>query len=141
MAWRRALVGCVLLAAACGPPEPPRQPPVPTALPPTATAVPKQPEDSANAFFTAWQQGQHSAMYDLLSAEAQAATPRDLFLRRYSNIHDGVGELKLTVVAAGAATGADAASPPAGADATHSQVPFQVTHTLAVFGDVSDTNT
>ena len=29
----------------------------------------------------------------------QAATPRDVFVRRYTNIHDGIGELKLTVQA------------------------------------------
>ena len=34
-------------------------------------------------------------MYDLLSADAQAGTPRDVFVRRYANIHDGIGELKL----------------------------------------------
>jgi penicillin-binding protein 2 len=132
MAWRHALVGCMLLATACGLPEPPQQTSVPTVPAPTATPVPQRPEDTATAFFTAWQQGQYSAMYDLLSAEAQAATSRDLFLRRYTNIHDGIGEIKLTIVPTNAATGADAGS---------AQVPFQATHTLAVFGDVTDTNT
>src|SRR5258708_38424331 len=74
MAWRHALVGCLLLVAACGLPEPPKPAAVPTVPAPTATAVPKRPEDAANAFFAAWQQSQFSAMYDLLSADAQAAT-------------------------------------------------------------------
>ncbi len=132
MAWRHALVGCVLLVAACGLPEPIQQPAVPTVPAPTATAVPKRPEDAAAAFFSAWQQSQFSAMYDLLSAEAQAATPRDVFLRRYSNIRDGIGEIKLTVAVSGPAVQKDAAS---------NQVPFNVTHTLAIFGDVTEANT
>ena len=89
--------------------------------------MPKRPEDAANAFFTAWQQGQYSAMYDLISAEAQAATPRDVFVRRYTNIHDGTSELKLTVQASG---------PPNDSG----QVPFQVTRSLAIFGDVTEAN-
>src|SRR5437660_6617757 len=97
MAWRHALVGCLLLVAACGVPELPGQAPTATVAAPTATAVPKRPEDAADAFFSAWQQGQYSAMYDLLSAEAQAATAKDVFLRRYANIHDGDGETKLTI--------------------------------------------
>src|SRR5260370_29816766 len=101
MAWRHALLGCMLVVAACGSPESPNQARTPTVPAPTATAVPKRPEDAANAFFSAWQQGQYSAMYDLLSAEAQATTAKDLFLRRYANIHDGVGEIKLTVAVSG----------------------------------------
>jgi penicillin-binding protein 2 len=83
-------------------------------------------------FFTAWQEGQYAAMYDLLSSDAQAATPREVFLRRYANIHDGIAETKLAIAPSG---------PTAGPDATSSQVPFQVTHTLAIFGDITDTNT
>jgi penicillin-binding protein 3 len=87
MVWRHALMIWVVLLAGCGlgEPPPPAQPPAPAA---TATPVPKRPEDAASAFFTAWQQGQYAAMYDLLSADAQAATPRDVFVRRYTNIHD-----------------------------------------------------
>src|SRR5258707_15774284 len=102
MAWRHALLGCLLLSTACGLPEaihPPTVTNTPVQAAPTATAVPKRPEDAANAFFTAWEQGQYAAMYDLLSSEARAATAKDVFLRRYSNIHDGVGETKLTVAA------------------------------------------
>ena len=67
-------------------------------------------------------------MYDLLSAGAQASTPRDLFVRRYTNIHDGIGETRLTAQPSGPATATDA---------SNSQVPFQVTHSLTVFGDVT----
>ena len=125
---RYVLLTLVLLIAACSGPEPPAPPLPPTAAPPTATPVPKRPEDAANAFFNAWQQGQYSAMYDLLSVDAQSSTPRDVFVRRYTNIHSGIGELKLTVQASGAATDAG-------------QAPFKVTRTLAVFGDISETNT
>jgi penicillin-binding protein 2 len=127
MAWRHALVGCVLLLAGCGLPEPP--PATPSPVPPTATPVPKRPADTANAFFAAWQQGQYSAMYDLLSSAAQASTPRDVFVRRYANIHDGTTETKLTAQASG------------DVDPATNQIAFQVTHNLAVFGDVAENST
>jgi penicillin-binding protein 2 len=117
---------CVVLLVGCGVGEPAAQP-APTPPAQTATPVPRRPEDAAQAFFTAWQQGQYAAMYDLLSADAQAATPREVFVRRYTNIHDGIGELKLSVQASG---------PP---DAS-GQVPFQVTRSLAIFGDVTEAN-
>jgi penicillin-binding protein 2 len=121
----------VVFLAACSSPEPapPTSAPVgPTELPPTATPIPKRAEDAANAFFADWQQGQYSAMYDLLSAEAQAATPRDAFVRRYTNIRDGIGELKLTAQATGPAN-------------ITGQIPFTVTRGLAVFGGVTEDNT
>jgi penicillin-binding protein 2 len=71
-------------------------------------------------------------MYDLLSSGAQAATSRDVFVRRYTNIRDGIGETRLVVQPSSPATEADPAA---------SQVAFQATHTLALFGDVVDTNT
>ena len=71
-------------------------------------------------------------MYDLLSASAQASTPRDLFVRRYTNIHDGIGETRLTAQPSGQATATDP---------SNSTVPFQVTHSLTVFGDVTESNT
>ena len=128
MAWRHAVCAAVLLLAGCGVGQTTNPPAPATLAVPTATPVPKRPEDAANAFFAAWQQGQYSAMYDLLSAEAQAATSRDLFVRRYTNIHDGTGELKLSVQASG----------PPGATG---EVPFQVTRSLAIFGDMTETNT
>jgi penicillin-binding protein 2 len=127
MAWRHALVGCVLLLVGCGLPDPP--PATPSPVLPTATPVPKRPADTANAFFAAWQQGQYSAMYDLLSSAAQASTPRDVFVRRYANIHDGTTETKLTAQASG------------DVDPATNQIAFQVTHNLAVFGDVAENNT
>src|SRR5579871_1852253 len=115
-----------MLVAACG--APPQVPATPEPPQPTATPVPKRPEDAAAAFFSAWQQGQYSAMYDMLSADAQTSIARDAFVRRYTNIHDGIGELKVSAQATGSAD-------PSG------QVPFSVTRTLAVFGDVTETNT
>ncbi len=144
MAWRHALVGCMLLLGACGLPEPPNQAAAPTVPAPTATVVPKRPEDAANAFFIAWQQGQFATMYDLLSSDAQAATAKDIFLRRYANIRDGIGETKLTIVANASivATGTASTAPTATAvnTAASAEVPFTATHTLAIFGDVVDTN-
>jgi penicillin-binding protein 2 len=101
-------------------------------VPATPTPVPARAEDAASAFLGAWQQANYSAMYDLLSSAAQAATPRDVFVRRYANIHDGIGEQKLTAQATGPATDTDP---------TTSQVSFQVTHSLAVLGDVTESNT
>jgi penicillin-binding protein 2 len=65
-------------------------------------------------------------MYDLLSPDAQAGTPRDVFVGRYTNIHTGIGEQSLTAQASG--------------PAADGQVPFTVTRTLAVFGEMSETN-
>jgi penicillin-binding protein 2 len=130
MAWRHALLVCMFLVAACGLPEP--APARPTAPPPAPTPLPARAEDAANAFFSAWQQAQYAAMYDLLSSSAQATTSRDVFVRRYSNIRDGIAETKLVVQPSGPATESDP---------TTSQVAFQATHTLALFGDVADTNT
>src|SRR5207302_1845771 len=130
MAWRHALLLSMLLLVACSVPEPPPAPApaVPTAAPSPPTPVPRRPQEAASAFFSAWQQGQYSAMYDLLSAEAQAATAREVFVRRYTNIRNGIGELTLTVQQTGPAS-------------TSGQVPFQVTRTLAIFGELSETNT
>lgn len=124
----RYVVAVMLIVAGCSAPAPPPTPAPPTEPPATATPVPRRPEDAASAFFAAWQQGQYSAMYDMLSAEAQAATPKDTFVRRYANIHDGVGELKLNATASGPVS-------------SNNEVPFTVTRTLAVFGDVSEDNT
>src|ERR1700681_4819213 len=134
MAWRHALLGLAFVLAACSAPE---QAATPTAVPPPTeaavppTSVPSRREDTVTAFLAAWQQGQYSAMYDLLSAGAQASTPRDLFVRRYTNIHDGIGETKLTAQRTGPATATDP---------SNSQVAFEVTHSLSVFGDVAETN-
>src|SRR5262245_26064128 len=121
----------VLLLAACSSPQeagPATPAPAPTEPPPTATPVPKRAEDAANAFFAAWQRGQYSAMYDLLSADAQTATPRDTFVKRYTNIHEGIGEQKLSAQATAAAD-------------ANGQIPFTVTRSLSIFGDISENNT
>ena len=131
MAWCRGVVVSMLLLAACGLPEAPRPTPAaPTAVPPppAPTAVPTRPEDTAAAYFKAWEQGKYSSMYDLLSADARAATSRELFVRRHTSIHDGIGELKLSIQ-------------PTGPADNRGQVPFQTTRTLAVFGELSERNT
>ncbi|MBV9580093.1 MAG: penicillin-binding protein 2 [Chloroflexi bacterium] len=121
------LAGCSALEPL--PPEPTSAPQAATEPPPTATSVPRRPEDAAaNAFFADWQQGQYSAMYDLLSADAQAATTRDAFVRRYTNIHEGIGEQTVTAEATGPAD-------------SSGQIPFTVTRNLAIFGDVTEDNT
>jgi penicillin-binding protein 2 len=133
MAWRHALGACVLVLAACGGPElVPTPTAVPSVVPVPPTPVPARAEDVATAFLTAWQEGRYAAMYDLLSSGAQASTSRDVFVRRYTNIHDGIGETKLTAQATGPATASDAVT---------SQVPFQVAHSLAIYGDVTETST
>jgi penicillin-binding protein 2 len=125
---RYAAIVLALLLAACSGPEPTATP-IPTAPPPpTATPVPKRAEDAANAYFNAWQQGQYSAMYDLLTSDAQASISRDAFARRYTNIHNGIGETGLQVKVNGPA---DASG----------EVPFTVTRTVAIFGTIAEDNT
>lgn len=127
----RYVLVLVLFLAACSTPAPTPSTPeaaAPTSPPATPTPAPPRPEDAANAFFAAWEQGQYSAMYDLLSADAQATTSRDAFVRRYTNIHDGIGELNLTAQATGPA---DASG----------QIPFTVTRDLAIFGALTENNT
>jgi penicillin-binding protein 2 len=128
MAWRRLSLVAMLVLAACSPVEAPT--PTPTSPAPTATPTPARPEDTASAYFDAWQQGQYGRMYDLLSATAQVGTSRELFIRRYTNIRDGIGETRLSVHASPAQ--------PAGGGAA---IPFQVSRTLSLFGDISELNT
>jgi penicillin-binding protein 2 len=131
MAWRHAVITCVLLLTACSglqPPAPvPPSEPTEASPPPTPTPDPRRPEDAASAFFAAWQKGQYSAMYDMLAADARAATPRDVFVRRYTNIHQGIGEQNIAVQATGSAT-------------PDHLVPFSATRSLATFGNVTETN-
>ncbi len=128
MAWRHVCVAAVLVLVACSPFEAP--PPTPTPPAPTPTPRPAQPEDIAKLFVDAWQQGQYDRMYDLLSAQAQASTPRELFVRRYTNIRDGIAETHLAVQLSGAAQ----------PSAQGMQVPIQVSRTLAQFGDIVEPN-
>jgi penicillin-binding protein 2 len=74
-------------------------------------------------------------MYDLLSADARAATSRDVFVRRYTNIHDGIGETQVRLDVGQVVRGDAAQQPP------RAQVDFQVTRTLGVFGELAEPNT
>jgi len=129
MAWRRVTLTAVLLLTACSALEP-APPPTPTIPAPTPTPTPAPAEEIAARYFDAWQQGQYDRMYELLASSARTATPRDLFVRRYTNIHDGIGESRLSVQVNGTAQ-------PTG---DHVEVPFQVTRTVALFGDISEPN-
>src|SRR2546423_1083157 len=76
-----------VLVAGCNVIEPPAAP-TPAPPQPTPTPEPARPEDVASAYFQAWQQGQYGLMYELLSPDAQLTTSREVFIRRYTNIHD-----------------------------------------------------
>jgi penicillin-binding protein 2 len=119
-----------LLLSACSLVQP-APVPTPTLPAPTATPTPARPEQVAASYFEAWQQGQYARMYDVLSSAAQATTPRELFIRRHTNIHDGIGEMRLSLRATG----------PAQPASEGMQVPFEVTRTLVLFGDISESNT
>jgi penicillin-binding protein 2 len=121
--WALALV---LVACSTSPP-PPLAPPAPTATP-----TPPSPDEVAAGFFQAWQQGQYDGMYELLSETARATTPRDLFVRRYANIHAGIGETALSVRQVGSTL--------LQSDAGTARVPFQVTRSVAIFGDLTEQN-
>jgi penicillin-binding protein 2 len=128
MAWRHVALAAVLLLGACAPLE--AAPPTPTLPVPTPTPRAATPDEVAASFFDAWQQGQYGRMYDLLSAQAQTATARDLFVRRYTNIHDGIGESRITVQPTGT-------SQPT---AQGMQVPMRVNRTVGLFGDIAEDN-
>src|SRR5919198_1281247 len=95
MAWRHLGLVLAMLLAACSPvfETAPRAPPPPA---PTATPRPATPEEVASAYLAAWQQGDFGRMYDMLSSTAQTATARELFIRRHTNIRDGIDETHLT---------------------------------------------
>jgi penicillin-binding protein 2 len=135
MGWRQALLAIVVLLAGCAPPaESP--PPGPTATvapaePPAPTPTPARPGDAARLFFDAWQDGRYSTMYDLLTPTAQAAIPRDLFVRRYRSIHTGIGELSVSI----RVLDEGPAEPP-----PTTSVGFEVTRRLAIYGDLPEQN-
>src|SRR5690348_6898406 len=66
-------------------------------------------------------------MYDLLSADAQSSIARDAFVRRYTNIHAGIGETKVSIT-------------PGGAVSDKGELPFTVVRDVALFGQLSETN-
>src|SRR5215207_1743105 len=83
--WRMVL-GVTLFVAACAPAQPaPVEPTVPPTIP-TPTPKPVSPEDVAAEYLRQWQDGQYGRMYEMLSVGARATTPRDLFVRRHTNI-------------------------------------------------------
>jgi penicillin-binding protein 2 len=131
--WRHAALIVAVLLGACSPVfvTPPPPPPTPTLPAPTATPTPATPEQVAARFFAAWQQSNLGGMYDMLSSVARATTPREVFVRRYTNIRDGIGESRLTVQALGAA------QPSSGG----MEVPFQVSRSLVLFGDIDENYT
>jgi len=59
-------------------------------------------------------------MYDLLSADAQSSIARDAFVRRYTNIHAGIGETKVSIT-------------PSGAVSDKGELSFTVVRDVAVF--------
>ena len=118
----------LLLGSSCSPVEPSSIKPSAPAIP-TATPAPS-PEAVAASFFQDWEQSAYARMYDLLSDTAKAATPQELFLRRYTSIRDGIGETKLRVQPGDPELVGDAAA----------RVPFQVTHSLIMYGDIVESN-
>ena len=55
---------------------------------PASQEAPKTPEEAVERFLSLWQQKDYSALYDLLSTEAQAGIARDKFVGRYEAIAD-----------------------------------------------------
>ena len=59
---------------------------------------------------------------------------RDVFTRRHTNIRDGIGEARLQ------AEQREAATTSGEGDAAMVEVPFELKRTLAIFGEVSESN-
>jgi penicillin-binding protein 2 len=121
----------------------------------------------AAAFFRAWEQRQYDRMYELLSESARQTTSREMFVRRYTSIHDGIGVSRIVVTsqppveepvpaqspvpkpqAAVGATpspnaqaGISATPPPRPAAPTRAmRVRFDVTRSVPIFGDLAESN-
>src|SRR5579871_1484422 len=63
----------------------------PVTPPPRVTPTPKpsaNSSDTAQQFLNLWQQGQYSAMYDLLTSAAKQSISSDKFVARYQAIAD-----------------------------------------------------
>jgi penicillin-binding protein 2 len=79
---KRLLISILVLAVACSGPTP-----TPTIQPPTATLEPPPPEETALAYFDAWQRADYAGMYRLLAPSAQLAVNENQLASRYSQAH------------------------------------------------------
>jgi penicillin-binding protein 2 len=102
---------------------------VPTVTPiPTPTSVdPEGPEKTAENWLTAWQNGDYAAMYTMLTATSQKSISQADFVARYQGIVD---KASLTKVKASIM----------GQPGLDGKVPYQITFTSALVGDISEKN-
>ena len=117
MRFLLAFVGALsLLVSACGETTAPEE------------EEPQTPLAVAQRFLSLWRDGRYQEMYDLISAESQAAISRDKFVDRYQAIAEEATVTDIDFrIAPGRAEGA-------------TEVPFTVTIHTSFFGDIVQEN-
>ena len=111
--------------AATGTPVEPDQTSTPG---PTATPDTGPPEDAAQAFLDAWNEGDYEALYALASTETQSRIDRATFVERYEAITAEAGVTKVEARLDGGSN----------LDLT---VPYRVTVTMTTVGEIEEENT
>jgi penicillin-binding protein 2 len=107
-----------------------------TATPALPTPTPSRAalQETVTSYVEAWQAGQYSGMYGLLSISAKSSISETRFVSRYTNIASGIGQTSVAAIAS-----PDAAAAPSGIPPTVN-VPLHVTYKLSVLGDVEEDN-
>lgn len=134
--WRRWFLGIatavIVLGTACGRLPAPQAQAEPTATEtdePTATPVPPSAEAVADAFLGAWETGDYSTMYGLLSPESQATMDEEALFQRYRNALNSASVLTVTTHLKSILREEQQAS-----------AAFEVTLETALFGTLTATN-
>ena len=103
--------------------------PTPSPLPPTATPEPPPADETAWVFLEAWQEGDHLAMYDLLSPTSWDEYPEDQFVGIYQD-----------VAAEATILGVEPRILAAFQPNTHAEIVFEVIYQTALVGELRAQN-
>ncbi|MCL4498954.1 MAG: hypothetical protein M1335_01750, partial [Chloroflexi bacterium] len=109
-------------------------PPTPTSQPPTATPSTDALKNAVDQYVKDWEAGRYTDMYQLLSTQAQKTTSQATFVSRYTDISSGIDQISVVVTTTIPSNVRPTGTPPS------VQIPMQVTHKLAVLGDITEDN-
>jgi len=101
------------------------------------SSTPDSAGDAGERFFSLWQKKDYSAMYDLLTVQAQAAISREKFVGRYEAITD---EATITGIDFELSGQADSGTPAAKSNPDAEPIAVKVTIHTAFFGDIVQQN-